>query len=77
MKVTCSKDEARVYLLLNYYGYSEEELTHHVESTDAKEVDDEVSELMNAKGMVVFKHEIALQSCTNCDVYEDESKEDF
>ena len=76
VKVTCSKDAARVYLLLNYYGYSEEDLSNDVELDDAKEVEDELSELTNAEGIAVFEHEIALQSCANCYVYEDESKED-
>ncbi|EKO3512957.1 hypothetical protein LB044_001791 [Vibrio fluvialis] len=69
VNVTCTKDEAREYLLLNFYGYSEEELENQVEAEDEQEVADEVAELA-AEGnkALVFKHEIALQSCTNCDV---------
>ena len=32
VNVTCTKDEARDYLLLNFYGYSEEELANQVEA---------------------------------------------
>ncbi|HIF9224274.1 TPA: hypothetical protein ACX6QE_002042 [Photobacterium damselae] len=72
VKVTCTEDEARDYLLLNYYGYSDDELKHgHIESEDAEEVADEVSEHMTAEGVAVFDHEIALQSCTDCAVLDD------
>ncbi|EKO3561656.1 hypothetical protein HJA72_002368 [Vibrio fluvialis] len=69
VNVTCTKDEAREYLLLNFYGYSEEELENQVEAGDEQEVADELAELA-AEGneAIVFEHEIALQSCTNCDV---------
>lgn len=72
VNVTCSKEEARDYLLLNFYGYAEEELAGQVEADDAQEVADEIAEL-TAEGndTVVFVHEIALQSCTGCDVDED------
>ncbi|MCG6214310.1 hypothetical protein K6U56_20405 [Vibrio furnissii] len=72
VNVTCSKEEARDYLLLNFYGYAEEELAGQVEVDDAQEVADEIAEL-TAEGndTVVFEHEIALQSCTGCDVDED------
>lgn len=72
VNVTCSKEEARDYLLLNFYGYAEEELAGQVEADDAQEVADEIAEL-TAEGndAVVFEHEIALQSCTGCDVDED------
>ncbi|WP_275724349.1 hypothetical protein [Vibrio furnissii] len=72
VNVTCSKEEARDYLLLNFYGYAEEELAGQVEADDAQEVADEIAEL-TAEGndTVVFEHEIALQSCTGCDVDED------
>ncbi|WJG22980.1 hypothetical protein [Vibrio furnissii] len=72
VNVTCSKEEARDYLLLNFYGYAEEELAGQVEADDAQEVVDEIAEL-TAEGndTVVFEHEIALQSCTGCDVDED------
>lgn len=71
VNVTCSKEEARDYLLLNFYGYAEEELAGQVEADDAQEVADEIAEL-TAEGndTVVFEHEIALQSCTGCDVDE-------
>lgn len=72
VNVTCSKEEARDYLLLNFYGYAEEELAGQVEADDAQEVADEIAEL-TAEGndTAVFEHEIALQSCTGCDVDED------
>lgn len=72
VKVTCTEEEAREYLLLNYYGYSEEELASGVESDDATEVAEEIAELMADGGMAVFEHEIALQSCTDCGVSDDE-----
>ncbi|TRN26433.1 hypothetical protein [Vibrio furnissii] len=72
VNVTCSKEEARDYLLLNFYGYAEEELAGQVEADDVQEVADEIAEL-TAEGndTVVFEHEIALQSCTGCDIDED------
>ncbi|MFH0224436.1 hypothetical protein ACGRPS_07690 [Vibrio furnissii] len=72
VNVTCSKEEARDYLLLNFYGYAEEELAGQVEADDAQEVADEIAELTSeGNDTVVFEHEIALQSCTGCDVDED------
>ncbi|EEX37410.1 hypothetical protein VIB_001531 [Vibrio metschnikovii CIP 69.14] len=69
VKVTCTKDEARDYLLLNFFGYSEEELADQVEAEDAQEVADEIAELLvDGSESIVFEHEIALQSCTNCDI---------
>ncbi len=71
VKVTCTKDEAREYLLLNFYGYSEEELANNIEAEDEQEVDDEISELLvGGNETATFEHEIALQSCTDCDVDE-------
>ncbi|MGG5574925.1 hypothetical protein [Vibrio diazotrophicus] len=67
VNVTCTKEEARDYLLLNFYGYSEEELENQVEAEDEQEVSDEITEL-SEENTVVFEHEIALQSCTDCDV---------
>lgn len=69
VKVTCTKDEARDYLLLNFYGYSEQELDEQVETEDEQEVADEIAELLaDSNDSIVFEHEIALQSCTNCDI---------
>ncbi|MUL08864.1 hypothetical protein [Aliivibrio fischeri] len=68
VNVTCTKAEARDYLLLNFYGYSEEELEGQIEADDEKEVADEIAELLAENDTLVFEHEIALQSCTNCDV---------
>ncbi|ELM6646719.1 hypothetical protein [Vibrio vulnificus] len=69
--VTCTKEEARDYLLLNFYGYSDEELADQVEAEDEQEVADEIAELLaDGKEVVVFEHEIALQSCTDCEVEE-------
>ncbi|AJR05651.1 hypothetical protein C9J03_00655 [Photobacterium gaetbulicola] len=69
VNVTCTKEEAREYLLLNFFGYPEEELVNQVEAEDEQEVADEIAELF-AEGneTAVFEHEIALQSCTDCDV---------
>ncbi|EKO3676826.1 hypothetical protein FKN93_08475 [Vibrio sp. A8-1] len=69
VKVTCTKDEARDYLLLNFFGYSEEELADQVEAEDEQEVADEIAELLvDGSESIDFEHEIALQSCTNCDI---------
>ncbi|WP_224214333.1 hypothetical protein [Vibrio metschnikovii] len=69
VKVTCTKDEARDYLLLNFFGYSEEDLADQVEAEDAQEVADEIAELLaDGNDSIEFEHEIALQSCTNCDI---------
>ncbi|MGL0961085.1 hypothetical protein ACSTD9_16605 [Vibrio vulnificus] len=71
VNVTCTKEEAREYLLLNFYGYSDEELADQVEAEDEQEVADEIAELLaDGKEVVVFEHEIALQSCTDCEVEE-------
>ncbi|ASM98333.1 hypothetical protein V9789_001508 [Vibrio vulnificus] len=71
VNVTCTKEEARDYLLLNFYGYSDEELADQVEAEDEQEVADEIAELLaDGKEMVVFEHEIALQSCTDCEIDE-------
>ena len=69
VNVTCTKDEARDYLLLNFYGYSEEELANQVKAEDEQEVADEIAELLaEGSDAAVFEHEIALQSCTDCDM---------
>ncbi|KJG61821.1 hypothetical protein UA42_08610 [Photobacterium kishitanii] len=69
VNVTCTKDEARDYLLLNFYGYSEKELANPVKSEDEQEVADEIAELLaNGSDTAVFEHEIVLQSCTDCDI---------
>ncbi|EHK9046751.1 hypothetical protein RH728_000403 [Vibrio vulnificus] len=71
VNVTCTKEEARDYLLLNFYGYSDEELADQVEAEDEQEVADEIAELLaDGKEVVVFEHEIALQSCTDCEIDE-------
>ncbi|HAS6241224.1 hypothetical protein [Vibrio vulnificus] len=71
VNVTCTKEEARDYLLLNFYGYSDEELADQVEAEDEQDVADEIAELLaDGKEVVVFEHEIALQSCTDCEVEE-------
>lgn len=67
VNIICSEDEARDYLLLNYYGYSEHEINHgQVNSEDSTEVTDLTSEHMTSEGVAIFKHEIALQSCEEC-----------
>ena len=42
-EVVCTKDEAREYLLLNFFGYSEEELVSGIEADDEKEVADDIA----------------------------------
>ncbi|RIH73251.1 hypothetical protein BJG01_16715 [Vibrio splendidus] len=72
--VVCTKEEAREYLLLNFFGYSEEELASEIEADDEKEVADEIAELLEeGEDTITFEHEIALQCCAGCDVVEDES----
>lgn len=69
VNVTCTKQEAREYLLLNFFGYSDEELAAQIEADDEKEVADEIAELLEeGSDTIVFEYEIALQSCTDCDV---------
>lgn len=72
VNVTCTKDEARDYLLLNFYGYSDEELADKVEAKDEQEVEEEIAELFaEGNDEAVFEHEIALQSCADCDIDEE------
>ncbi|MDD1781895.1 hypothetical protein LRP49_11985 [Enterovibrio sp. ZSDZ35] len=69
VNVTCTKDEARDYLLLNFYGYSEEDLAVQVKAEDEKEVAEEIAELLaDGSAVAVFEHEVTLQSCTDCDI---------
>ena len=69
VNVTCTKDEARDYLLLNFYGYSEEQLADQVKAEDEKEAADEIAELLaEGNDTAIFEHEIALQSCTECNI---------
>lgn len=69
VNVTCTKAEARDYLLLNFYGYSEEELEDKIEADDEKEVADEIAELLkDGSDVAVFEHEVALQCCADCDI---------
>ncbi|PKF48723.1 hypothetical protein [Enterovibrio nigricans] len=69
VNVTCSKDEARDYLLLNFYGYSEEDLAGQVKAEDEQEVTDEIAELLaDGSNTAVFEHEVTLQSCTDCNI---------
>ncbi|MFA0709115.1 hypothetical protein AB4653_25755, partial [Vibrio sp. 10N.222.48.A3] len=70
--VVCTKDEAREYLLLNFFGYSEEELASGIEADDEQEVADEIAELLEeGQDTITFEHEIALQCCADCDVEEE------
>ncbi|MCD9529590.1 hypothetical protein [Photobacterium carnosum] len=71
VNVTCSKDEARDYLLLNFYGYSEEALANQVKAEDEQEVAEEIAELLaDGSETAIFEHEIVLQSCTDCGIDE-------
>ncbi|MGF1800838.1 hypothetical protein L4D11_09145 [Vibrio gigantis] len=70
--VVCTKEEAREYLLLNFFGYSEEELVSGIEADDEQEVADEIVELLeDGKDTVEFEHEVALQCCADCDIIEE------
>ncbi|MBF9000268.1 MULTISPECIES: hypothetical protein [Vibrio] len=65
VNVTCTKEEARDYLLLNFYGYTDEELADQIEADDEQEVANEIAELLEeGNDALVFEHEIALQSAT-------------
>ena len=67
VQVICTADEAKDYLLLNYYNYSEPEINHgKIKSTVIADIDDQISEHMTAEGVVVFNHEIELQNCDDC-----------
>ncbi len=69
VNVTCTKDEVRDYLLLNFYGYSEETLADQVKAEDEQEVAQEIAELFeDGSDVAVFEHEIELQSCTDCNI---------
>lgn len=71
VNVTCTKDEARDYLLLNFYGYSEEALANQVKADDEQEVAAEIADLLaDGSEVAVFEHEIVLQSCTDCGIDE-------
>ena len=70
--VVCTKEEAREYLLLNFFGYSEEELEGEIEADDEQEVADEIAELLeDGKDTIEFEHEVALQCCADCDIIEE------
>lgn len=70
--VVCTKEEAREYLLLNFFGYSEEELEGEIEADDEQEVADEIAELLeDSKDTIEFEHEVALQCCADCDIIEE------
>ncbi|WP_434567521.1 hypothetical protein QFW85_25625 [Vibrio chagasii] len=70
--VVCTKEEAREYLLLNFFGYSEEELEGEIEADDEQEVADEIAELFeDGKDTIEFEHEVALQCCADCDIIEE------
>ena len=67
VEIICSEDEARDFLLLNYYDHSESEINHgNIKSTVITDIEDQISEHMTAEGVVVFSHEIELQNCNDC-----------
>ncbi|WP_163921643.1 hypothetical protein [Photobacterium sp. Alg240-V54] len=67
VKIICSADEAKDFLLLNYYDNSESEINHgNIKPTVIADVDDQISEHMTAEGVAIFNHEIALQNCDYC-----------
>lgn len=66
--ITCNLEEARDYLLLNAFGYTEEELTSNgIDADDLKEIEQEITVSTTALGQVTFEHEIALQACRACE----------
>ncbi|WP_025820004.1 hypothetical protein [Shewanella marina] len=69
VNVTCTKDEVRDYLLLNYYGYSEADLANKVKAEDEQEVADEMAELFaDGSNETIYEHEITLVKCSNCNI---------
>ncbi|SMY15270.1 hypothetical protein [Photobacterium aquimaris] len=66
--ITCTPEEARDYLLLNAFGYTEEELTSNgIDADDLKEIEQEIAANTTALDQVAFEHEIALQACSTCE----------
>ncbi|KAE8178609.1 hypothetical protein [Photobacterium carnosum] len=67
VQVVCTVDEAKDYLLLNYYDNSESEINHgNITPTVVTEIEDQITEHMTAEGVVIFSHEIELQNCDDC-----------
>ena len=63
--ITCSPEEARDYLLLNAFGYTEDELTSSgIDADDLKDIEQEIAASTTALGQVTLEHEIALQACS-------------
>ena len=66
--VTCNQEEARDYLLLNAFGYTEDELTSSgIDADDLKDIEQEIAASTTALGQVTLEHEIALQACSACE----------
>ncbi|WP_297483207.1 hypothetical protein [uncultured Photobacterium sp.] len=73
VQIICSADEAKDYLLLNYYNYSEPEINHgNIKPTVLTDIDEQISDHMTAEGVVIFSHEIELQNCDDC--FQDNAK---
>ncbi|MCP4957323.1 MAG: hypothetical protein GY919_17300 [Photobacterium aquimaris] len=67
VKIICSEDEAKDFLLLNYYDHSESEINHgNIKPTVIADIDDQISEHMTVEGVAIFNHEIVLQNCDEC-----------
>ena len=66
--ITCNPEEARDYLLLNAFGYTEDELTSNgIDADDIKDIEQEIAASMTALDQVSLEHEIALQACSTCE----------
>lgn len=73
VQVVCTADEAKDYLLLNYYGHSESEINHgNIMPTVIADIDDQITEHMTAEGVVIFSHEIECRNCDDCFQEDDE-----
>ncbi|CEO39569.1 hypothetical protein C0Z01_10610 [Photobacterium kishitanii] len=67
MIITCNPEDARDYLLLNAFGYTEDELiSSGIDADDLQEIEQEIAASTTALGQVTFEHEIALQACDKC-----------
>ena len=67
VKIICTVDEAKDYLLLNYYDHSESDINHgNIKLAVVADIEDQITEHMTAEGVVIFSHEIELQNCDDC-----------
>jgi hypothetical protein len=65
--ITCTLNDAKYYLLLNAFAYSEEEMQDTgVDPDDLAEIEEEISINTNTYGEIKLQHDVALQSCVSC-----------